>query len=86
MAPHHGVRHHAKELQESIQKALASRPRVICARANSWTLIAKSYVHELVATCIGVGDAAVVVEEDPPLLPSAENSGVSADSASISVI
>jgi single-strand DNA-binding protein len=78
----------AKALQESVKKGtrvaadgyMRTRKFIDANQQNR-------YVHELVATRIEVGDAAArVVEEDPPLLPSAENSGVSADSASISVI
>jgi single-strand DNA-binding protein len=45
------------------------------------------YVHELVATHIEIGDAATrVVDHDPPLTPSAEDSVLFVDAASINVI
>jgi single-strand DNA-binding protein len=78
----------AKELQESVRKGTrVAAEGYMRTRKFLDANHQERYVHELVATRIEVGDAAAgVVEEGPPLSPSAENLGVSADSASISVI
>jgi single-strand DNA-binding protein len=78
----------AKELHESVRKGTrVAADGYVCTRKFVDVNHQNRYVHELVATRIEVGDSATrAVDRDPPLTPPAEDSGLSADAASVNVI
>ena len=78
----------AKELHESVRKGTrVGADGYMRTRKFVDANHQDRYVHELVATRVEVGDAAGrVVNPGPPLAPSAEDSGLSADAGAINVI